>query len=120
MSMRDFEVAANAMEMGATATVPRRIKGRFLKGPVPLVWLQTAAALPGKTLHIAIVLWYRAGLTGSMTVKLGSQDLEAMGVARDAKYSGLDRLQAAGLISIDRQRGRAPVVTLLLCTSTAD
>ncbi|RFO95144.1 hypothetical protein DIC66_19720 [Rhodoferax lacus] len=77
-------------------------------------WLQHAGKLPGKALHLGVALWFRAGLAGSMTVKLANADLAAMGVARDAKYEGLQRLKTAGLISVAQQPGRAPTVTLLL------
>ena len=44
----------------------RPMKGEhFLKGPVPLRWLVSAARLPGKSLHAGIALWYVAGLTRS-------------------------------------------------------
>lgn len=79
-----------------------------------MVWLQRAAMLSGKALHLGVALWFRAGLVGSMTLKLGNADLAALGVARDAKYEGLQRLSAAGLIAIEQHPGRAPTVTLLI------
>lgn len=44
--------------------------GRFVKGPIPLNWVQAAANLPGKSVHVAIVLWFLAGIKKSQTVKL--------------------------------------------------
>lgn len=84
----------------------------FIKGPLPLDWMQRAARLPGKTLHVALALWYLAGLQKSHSVKLASKPLEAMGVSRDAKYDALSRLVAAGLVTVHQQPGQAPVVTL--------
>ncbi len=84
----------------------------FIKGPLPLDWMQRAARLPGKTLQVALTLWYLAGLQKSRTVKLASKPLEAMGVSRDAKYDALARLAAAGLIAVDQKPGQAPIVTL--------
>lgn len=88
--------------------------GRFIKGPIPLDWIGRAACLPGKTLHVALALQYLAGLQKTHTVKLGAKALAVLGVARDAKYEALDRLQEAGLIAVERARGRAPVVTILV------
>jgi hypothetical protein len=34
---------------------------RFLKGPVPMPWLATAARLPGKALAVGIALWRLGG-----------------------------------------------------------
>jgi hypothetical protein len=45
---------------------------RFLKGPVPLAWLQAAARLPGRSLHVGMVLWYVAGLSGWVSVHLSN------------------------------------------------
>lgn len=88
--------------------------GRLIKGPIPLDWIGRAACLPGKTLHVALALQYLAGLQKTHTVKLGAKALVVMGVARDAKYEALDRLQEAGLITVERARGRIPVVTMLV------
>lgn len=84
----------------------------FIKGPLPLDWMQRAARLPGKALQVALALWYLAGLQKSQTVKLASKPLEAMGVSRDAKYDALARLAAAGLVAVDQRPGQAPIVTL--------
>ncbi|WP_175976586.1 hypothetical protein [Burkholderia sp. BCC1047] len=77
-------------------------------------WIGRAACLPGKTLHVALALQYLAGLQKTHTVKLGAKALAVLGVARDAKYEALDRLQQAGLITVERTRGRAPIVTMLV------
>lgn len=86
----------------------------FIKGPLPLDWMQKAAQMPGKTLQVGLTLWYLSGLQRSKTVKLASKQLAAMGVSRDAKYESLERLRAAGLIAVQQQPGRAPTVTLLV------
>ena len=53
---------------GALAAAPR--KELFLRGPVPLEWLGKAAALPGKTLNVAIALWWRHGMAKGKPFKL--------------------------------------------------
>ena len=85
----------------------------FIKGPLPLPWMQAAARLPGRTLQVALALWYLAGLKKDTTVRLTTKPLVDMGVSRDAKYDSLARLEEAGLVSIQRQSGQAPLVTLL-------
>lgn len=91
-----------------------RVKGGgFIKGPIPLLWINLAACLPGKTLQVGIALWFLVGLKKSPTVMLASKTLTALGVSRDAKYDALQRLEAAGLVSVQRQPGRAPLVTVL-------
>ena len=93
---------------------PAASKGpAFIKGPLPLLWMQRAAHLPGKALHVALALWYLSGLQKCRTIRLATKSLAVMGVSRDAKYDALSRLEEAGLVSVDQRPGRAPVVTLL-------
>lgn len=98
---------------GGYTPAPERSAG-FIKGPLPLAWVQLAARMPGKTLQVGLTLWYLSGLQKSRTVKLASKPLAGMGVSRDAKYEALDRLQSAGLIAVEQTPGSAPRVTLLL------
>ena len=97
---------------GGYMPAPEKSAG-FIKGPLPLGWIQQAAQMPGKTLQVGLTLWYLAGLQKSKTVKLASKPLAAMGVSRDAKYEALARLRLAGLIAVEQQPGSAPTVTLL-------
>ena len=97
-----------------TGKLPRHKAGdHFLKGPVPLVWLEAAARLPGKSLHAGVALWYAAGLTRSASVPLSNISGVRFGLDRNAKYRALSWLEAAGLIRVERKLGRAPVVTLV-------
>lgn len=94
--------------------LPRPRAGeKFLKGPIPLDWLSTAARLPGKSLHVAIAIWFTASLAKSATVSLSNIAGLPFGLDRNAKYRALQWLEEAGLISVERKLGRAPVVTLL-------
>jgi hypothetical protein len=93
---------------------PRHKPGeKFLKGPIPLKWLTRAAKQPGKTLHIAIALWFLAGLKRKRTVALSDAVPRVLGVDRYAKYRALNALEEAGLVSVERHVGRSPVVTIL-------
>ncbi len=96
------------------AGIPRHRKGEhFLKGPVPLNWLAQAARCGGKALSVAIILWYRAGLKRSPTVKVPRWTADKFGLGRHAKTRGLKALERAALVSVKRQTGCSPVVTLL-------
>ena len=91
----------------------RRKKG-FIKGPIPLGWITKAAGVEGKTLHVAIALWFLAGLKRSRKVALSQSTLRLFGVSRQASYRALKRLETVGLVSVDRHRGRNPIVTILM------
>ena len=86
---------------------------RFLKGPIDWGWLTKAARLSGKALHVAIVLWFWAGIKKSRTVLLSNKTLKELGVSRYAKKRALTALEDAGLITVKNQKGRAPVVTII-------
>lgn len=93
--------------------VPRASKGqRFLRGPIPLDWLSAAAGLPGKSLHVGLALWLEAGFRNSAVVPLSNLTGRYFGLDRNAKYRGLDWLEQAGLISVERKLGRAPIVAI--------
>jgi hypothetical protein len=93
---------------------PRHKTGeKFLKGPIPMNWLTAAAKAPGKALHLAIGLWYWAGITRSREIRVSMKGLEQLGISRFSGYRGLTALENAGLISVERHRGRRPIVTLL-------
>lgn len=93
---------------------PRPQKGEaFLKGPIPLAWLERAARLPGKSLQAAVALWYAAGLTRSARIPLSNVSGHRFGLDRNAKYRALAWLERAGLVTVERKLGRAPIVTIL-------
>jgi hypothetical protein len=88
-------------------------KELFLRGPIPLEWLGVAAQLPGKTLNVAIALWWRHGMANGKPFKLTRKALKTLNVERDAASAGLTRLEQAGLIQVERKPGQRPVISIL-------
>ena len=89
-------------------SAPRKPGGEFfLKGPVPMSWLSSAGHLPGRALHVGVVLWMLAGMRRTGSVVLAPSRLREMGVSRHAAHRALRRLEAAVLVSIERVRGVA-------------
>lgn len=86
---------------------------KYLRGPVPLEWLSAASRLPGKSLHVAIALWFMGGLQKSRVISLSNIASLRFGLDRNAKYRGLAWLEEAGLVTVQRKLGQAPVVTIL-------
>ena len=85
----------------------------FLRGPIPLDWLGTAARLPGKTLHVGVALWWLHGMAKGKPFKLTQKALQTLNVERDAASAGLERLELAGLIRVVRQPGQRPTVSMV-------
>ena len=102
-----------------TATVKPELTNRreHLRGPIPLDWLTSAARLPGKSLHVGIALWFMRGLQKSRVVSLSNVMSARFGLDRNAKYRGLGWLEGAGLVTVERKLGRAPIITINNATS---
>ena len=85
----------------------------FLKGPIPMAWLNAAAKLPGKTLNVGIAIWWLAGMSKTTAFKLTRKALNQLGVSRDAASDALKRLEDNGLILVKRSPGQRPTVEIV-------
>ena len=92
----------------------RQQTGQYIKGPIPLPWICEAARLPGKALVVALAVYYRAGIERkTKEIAVPTTLLERFGVTRCTGYRALAVLESARLLSVDRQLGRCPRVTIL-------
>lgn len=80
---------------------------------VDIRWMLRAASLPGRTASVAVALWADASASGQPEVTLTPSRLRQVGVGRESGYAAVERMVAAGLVSADRQRGRAVRLMLL-------
>lgn len=107
---------SGSKSMSEFTGTPERTKTRqkypFLKGPIPRWWLERAATLPGKAFTIGVVLWYRMGITKKQIVRPSWKLWAKFSIGRHAAYRGLNNLEKAGLISVQRCIGKNPVVTV--------
>lgn len=94
--------------------------GRFLKGPIDWAWISRAGKGVGRALHVGIALWLERGMTGADAVRLSYARLKDMGVDRHAGRRGLAELERLGLVSVARNQGRSPVVTILPVQNQAE
>lgn len=85
----------------------RKRHSEFLRGPIPIYWLAAASRLPGKApLAVALVIWFAAGLTGRRTgLAVGSALLDRFKLAPRTAHDGIEKLEAAGLVTVMRRRG---------------
>ncbi len=96
-------------------TKKQRQRGRFIKGPIPLSWIHKASILPGKALHVGMLIWHLVGLENSKTVKVKPTLCTQSGISRHSKYRALKALAASGLIRIERShRGEGATISLLI------
>ncbi len=86
----------------------------FLKGPISMGWIQKAMILPGRSFHVSIELCFWAGINKSEEFKFNPIKMQRnRGLNRHTIYRALNNLERAGLISIKRHRGRAPIIKLV-------
>ena len=91
-----------------------RINGPFLRGPVPMAWLQEAMRLGIGALSVGIILWHLRGMKNSSTFKVGMQNLaNYVGRSRVTCQRALQALEEGGLIAVERNNGRKHIVTIL-------
>ena len=76
-------------------------------------WIESAAQLPGKALHLGIAIWWLRGMAKAESFKLTQKALDFVGISRYASYDALGRLEASGLIRVQRSPGCRPVMALL-------
>lgn len=92
------------------------IRGHFIRGPIPVPWLERVCRLPGKNgLVVALAIWFLAGLKNQKyDLKLTTAILKKFGLTdRSAKSRALEALENGGLIRVERQSGKNPLVTIL-------
>src|SRR5215471_13540555 len=76
----------------------RRRSRHFIRGPIPMPWLEAASSLPGKTLAVGLLLWFMAGMRPGHPVRLSHSLLARFHVGRKAAYRALNALVKAGLV----------------------
>jgi hypothetical protein len=90
---------------------------RFIRGPIPAAWIYRAARLPGRALHVGVLIWEVAGFSSTTSgLAISSERAVRYGVNRFAKRRALGVLERDGLITITRVRGRSPLVSIKRCT----
>jgi hypothetical protein len=88
-------------------------KDEFVK--VPLWWIEQATRAT-RTPQAMVCVWllYLSWKAKSMTFPLPNDRLSKRGADKRAKRRALANLERAGLIIVERRRGKTPIVTLAL------
>lgn len=86
---------------------------QFIRGPLPMAWMEKAANLPGKAMSVGLLLWFKHGMSGDKPLKLTPTLLKRFGIGRKAGYRAISALEAAGLVHTERHPGRCAEVTLI-------
>jgi DNA-binding transcriptional ArsR family regulator len=84
-----------------------------IRGPLPWRWWYPAVRLPGSAAHVSVALWLRQSEVGRRRFEFSLTGWGELGISRSSVDRGLRSLESAGLVDVQRRRGRDPVVTLL-------
>lgn len=103
----DTSIPVRKIDLGITARLKKpKTTEYFLKGPIPLSWLEAASKLPGKAFVLGNVLWWHHGMNQGSNIKVTRRSLERFCLSEDAYRDGLKRLEDAGLVSVIRRPGQ--------------
>ena len=72
-----------------------------------------AAQLGTKALVVGILLQFRVLLSQKESVTLPKNFLAKFGIPRGVKQRALKKLEEAGLIRVEQETGRSPLITVL-------
>jgi DNA-binding transcriptional ArsR family regulator len=114
----DDDTAGGLLAELARGYLPKqrqRQPSKFLKGPVPMEWLQAASCVSGAALAVGNALWFLAGVTGRReALPLSTAMLAPFGIGRDRKSRALRALEKAGLVRVVREGNHSPVVDIIV------
>lgn len=92
-----------------------RQTGPFVKGPIPLAWLNEVLRMGGRTpLALALALFYQQGLEKSGPIRITSKLRNRFYLESRAVGRTLPKFEEAGLVRVERPPGRCVVVQLIL------
>jgi len=94
------------------------VQGKFIAGPVDVVWLLQARRLGVTALLVGLALWHIKGLRRTDTFIVSNVVLQEWDIEPDAKRRALRALERAGLVKIERRGKRSPQVTLVVRNGT--
>ena len=92
---------------------PAKKSEPFLKGPIPLVWITKVSTLPGKAFQTALAILWLTDMAGGGPIKLSRQAMQRFSLSADAARDAVKRLEAAKIITVERNAGQKHSITLV-------
>ena len=109
----DLDKVGEAWEASAR-TKPKLETAPYLRGPIPWLWIQRAINLGESALATGLAVWHLRALNGAATFTASLYQLRKWTrLSEKATRSGRQRLEEAGLLSIERPAGQSPVITVI-------
>ena len=104
-----------AVELNLPEALPSPRTGELYIGvKVPWSWIEAAGRLPGRALHVGMLLWREAGRRRTARVPMSVSAVARMfGISRASAGRALAALEAAQLVCVERRAGAKAHVRLL-------
>jgi hypothetical protein len=109
---RKSEAARISMEIRETERKLRRLRaaqaklsGGFIRGPIPVTWMATAASISVAATRVGLALWYVSGCErGTATVRISYQARDLFALDNATLCRGAKSLVEHGLLRVVEQR----------------
>lgn len=97
------------------------INGDFIKGPIPLKWINKAFPFHRRTLLTALSVWHLYELKRRpIEFKYSYSMASKFGLKRTSAWRGLSDLEGLNLISVKRIKGGSPLISILIKNQSED
>ena len=106
------DIREREVPTSASRRAQQRQSGAFLRGPIPLRLIRATLDLPRRPLPLLLAICYRVDLTGKPWVTLPAGVMADFRFGAAVKARGLAELERAGLIRVQRAKGRPVLVAL--------
>ena len=91
---------------------PKKTRGLFVKGPIPYEWVKNACKAGAGDL--AWYLWHKKGILGdNASIQIRPAELKTLGLGDRKRQRQTDKLENAGLVSVERGPGKCPKIKLM-------
>jgi len=100
------------VQVAASSTKIQKRRQHFIR--VPWSWLERLRGASGQTYRVALCLLYLHWKGQGAPIKLANGILRIDGVSRQSKWKALRDLERRGLIRVERQPRRSPVIRVLI------
>ncbi len=84
----------------------------FLKGPLPLEWINQACQSQGRAIDVGLAIWFLTYMKRKQPITLNQRTLDHFALNRHAGYRGLKGLEENGLVEVKRAPGKSARVFL--------
>ena len=82
--------------------------------PIPLWWFIRASSLPGSSLAVGCLIWFLLKTSQTQSpLKFSRRRYMFVKCSRYSVRRGLASLEKAGLIEVERNQGKAPLITVV-------